>query len=302
MTALLFAVTVLAWGFTWFAIKLQIGPVPMEVSICYRFAIAAATLWAGLALTGRLRRVPLRGHVWFAVLGVTLFALNYLLIYHATAYVTSGVIAVIFSAASVFNAFNQWLIMGRAPNARVLIGAGLGIAGIALLFGREMAATGSSGLGIALALGGTYVFSLGNVVSTRATAGGTDLPNAVVRCMSWGAALLAVYAAVRGGPFVLDGSPVYLASLLYLAVPGSVLAFLAYLSLVARVGADRAAYATVLFPVVALTVSTVLEGYEWSPGAFLGLGLILAGNIAIFGRWPLPARSNAGRSKPVRGR
>ncbi|HEY0525772.1 MAG TPA: EamA family transporter [Stellaceae bacterium] len=289
MTALLFAALVAAWGTTWFAIKLQLGPVPAEVSICYRFAVAAAVLWAGLWLTGRLRPVPAGRHGWIALMGVTLFGLNFILLYAATGYVASGIVSVLFSMATVFNAFNQWLFLRRRPTPRALLGAALGIAGIALLFGEQLAhfeVNGATAAGIALGLAGTFSFSLGNLVSMRATAGGPDLPNAVARGMTWSAAFLALYALARGRTFVIDLSPSYLLSLAYLAVPGSVVGFLAYLSLVKRVGADRAAYATVLFPVVALAVSTVFEGYVWTPSAVAGLPLVLLGNVVIFARLP----------------
>jgi len=289
MTAILFGSLVIAWGLTWFAIKLQIGPVPTEVSICYRFLLAAVVLWAGLALTGRLRRVRLAQHGWFALLGISLFGLNFVLIYGATQHVTSGVVAVLFTMATVYNAFNQWIFLGRRPDARVLAGALCGIGGIGLLFGAEfihLDAGGGTAFGILLALGGTFVFSLGNLVSMRIAKEGVDLPNAVVRGMSWGTALLALFALAQGRSFVLDTSPQYLLSLVYLAVPGSVFGMLAYLSLVQRIGADRAAYTTVLFPVVALAVSTALEGYAWTPWAVAGLPLILLGNVIIFARFP----------------
>ncbi|AWK86522.1 DMT family transporter [Azospirillum thermophilum] len=287
MTALLFAAVVFAWGFTWYAIKLQFGVVPTEVSIFWRFLLAAAVLWAGLALTGRLRRVAWRRHLWFAAMGVCLFGLNFVLIYGGSRYVASGIVSLVFTFATVFNAVNQWIFLARRPSPRTLAGSALGIAGIALLFGEsvlEVQGGRDTAIGIALAFCGTYVFSVGNFVSTRATADGTDLPNAIVRGMSWGAALLGLWIGLRGLPPAIEPTPRYLLSLAYLAVIGSVVGFFAYLSLVARVGADRAAYATVLFPVIALAVSTLLEGYHWTIWAAAGLPLVLAGNLVIFTR------------------
>lgn len=287
MTALLYAAVVLAWGFTWFATKLQLGPVAAEISICWRFLLAAALLWSVLFATGRARRVPLRRHLWLAAMGLCLFGLNFLLTYSAIEHVTSGVAAVVFTMVTVFNPLNLWIFHRRAPSARVLIGAALGILGTALLFGEELGrsrVSGGAAAGIALQLAGAYVFSLGNLASMRATAEGTDLPNAVARGMLWGAAFFALLALVRGRDFALDLSPGYLLSLAYLAVVGSAVGLLAYLSLVGRVGADRAAYATVLYPAVALAVSTLLEGYVWTPWALSGVPLVLLGSVVIFRR------------------
>jgi drug/metabolite transporter (DMT)-like permease len=289
MTVLLFVLVILAWGFSWFAIKLQLGSVPPEVAIFHRFVLAAALLGLGLAVTGRFRPARLAQHRRFAVLGATLFGLNFLLIYFATQYVASGVVSVVFTAATIFNAVNQWLFFGLRPQARVIAGAACGMGGIGLLFASEWAGVAGrpeSALGIVLALGGTYAFSLGNLASVRAAADGTDLPNVTLRGMCWGAFFLGTFALLRGQNFAPELSWRYLGGLVYLAVPGSILGFLAYLALVARSGPARAAYVTVLFPLVALTVSTLAEGYVWTTSALIGLPLILAGNLVIFAKLP----------------
>jgi drug/metabolite transporter (DMT)-like permease len=284
MTAFLYATVVLCWSFTWYAIKLQLGDVPPEVSILWRFVVAAAVMWAGLALTGRLRPAPWRQHLWFAALGLTQLGLNFVMMYEATGFIASGVVSVVFTLVTVFNAVNHWVFNGKAPTLRMIAGAVLGIAGVALLFGQALGTLDNdarTATGIALALTGTLVFSFGNFVTPRAVAG-LDLPNAIVRGMTWGAALLFALVMARGQPLVIATTPVYLGSLLYLALFGSVAAFLAYTSLLARIGPARTAYATVLFPVLALAISTMLEGYAWTPWAFAGLPLILLGNVVIF--------------------
>ncbi len=289
MTALLFVLVILAWGFSWFAIKLQLGTVPPEVAIFHRFVLAAGLLGLGLAVASRFRPARLSQHRRFAVLGATLFGLNFLLIYFATLHIASGVVSVVFTASTIFNAFNQWVFFRVRPQARVVAGAICGMTGIGLLFASEWAGVAGrpeSALGILLALGGTYAFSLGNLASVRAAADGTDLPNMTLRGMCWGAFFLGSFALLRGQSFALDLSWRYLGGLVYLAVPGSILGFLAYLALVARTGPARAAYVTVLFPLVALTVSTIAEGYVWTTAAIIGLPLILIGNLIIFVKFP----------------
>ncbi|HEX7390275.1 MAG TPA: DMT family transporter [Acidiphilium sp.] len=285
MTALLFSIVVLAWGLTWYAIHLELGPVPTEVSIFWRIFLAAMLLWVWLVATGRWRRARFRQHVWFAALGLTLFCANFLFLYEAETCVPSGIVAVVFSMATVFNALNQWLFRGIRPSVRVLAGAGLGTAGVALLFADHLTSIGAdaaTAMGIALALAGTFCFSAGNLVSRRAIGEGTTLPNALVRGMAWGSAFLAIVVIGGGHGFVPGLSISYLAALLYLAGIGSVVGFLAYLSLISRIGPERAAYVTVLSPVIALGVSTLLEGYVWTAAAVIGLPLILLGNVVIF--------------------
>lgn len=302
MPALLFATVVCCWGFTWYAISLQLGSVAPEVSILWRFLLAAAVLWSSLAMTGRLQRARPAQHLWFAAMGVTLFCLNFLLVYAATLYIVSGIVSVVFTLSTVFNALNRWLFLKQAPTPRVVFGSLVGTGGVALLFGEaflHVAVGTEAALGVALVLLGTYVFSLGNLVSLRVTGPQLDLPNAVARGMTWGAALLALFALARGSAFAIEPTAAYLLSLAYLAVPGSVVAFLAYLSLVRRIGAERAAYATVLFPVVALTVSTVFEDYRWTTWSLAGPPLVLLGNLVIFAHGLPPALRTLGRRRPT---
>jgi len=285
LNASLFTLVVFVWGLTWYAIRLQLGPTPTETSIFWRFLVASAIMWIGLAVTRRLKRVPLRAHLWFAALGAALFSCNFLFFYNAERFVASGVVSVVFAMASAFNVFNQWLFNGVRPTGRTVLGALLGVAGVAFLFADQLAATvagGGSAIGLLLTIGGAYCFSLGNLASRPAAKAAGDLPNAIARAMTWGAALLAVVVAARGLSFAPSTEPVYVGALLYLAAIGSALGFLAYLALVARVGPVRAAYTTVLSPVIALAVSSLLEGYQWSPWALIGAPLILVGNAVIF--------------------
>lgn len=284
MPTLLFTTVALAWGFTWYAIHLQLGPTPDIVSIFWRFVAAAGFMWFGLAVTGRIKAVPLRQHSWFAAMGFTLFSGNFVCLYAAEHYIPSGLVAVIFSMASVFNAANQWCFWGIRPSLRALLGASVGVLGVAFLFGNHISDVdqGHYMRGVFLALAGTYLFSMGNVASGQAICDRVNLPNTVARGMSWGAIFLAVVIIVQEKSFLPHVTKAYLGGLVYLAVIGSVIGFLAYLSLVARIGATKAAYVTVVSPVIALAVSSSLEDYSWALLSSMGIALVIIGNIIIF--------------------
>ncbi len=289
MTALLFAIVTFCWGFTWYAIKLQIGPIPVEMSIFYRFALAAAVLCGFLVLSRKWRPVPWRAHPWIVLLGCGLFGINFILMYSATAYIASGIVAVIFTTSTIFNALGNWAFYGNRPGVRFVFGAAFGLGGIACLFANQIYALSHNPhaiTGMLLALCGTAVFSCGNMVSVKLHSMGIPNRDAVARGMIYGTVLLFIFASLRGQTPVMPTDPIYIGGLLYLAIPGSVVAFIAYLALVNRVGAGRAAYVTVLFPVVALTVSTFLEGYVWTPIGATGLAMVLLGNITIFAKLP----------------
>ncbi|WP_445398463.1 DMT family transporter [Zobellella sp. An-6] len=287
MNLMLYLLTVLIWGTTWVAIAFQLGEVPVTVSIFYRFALAALTLLLVLALCRRLHRLAWRDHLFCALQGLCVFCLNFYCFYTATGHISSGLNAVVFSMAVLFNALNG-VIFFRQPITRRLLGAGaLGGLGMLCLFWPDIHRDGFNPgvlLGLGLALLGTYGFSLGNMLSLRHQKKGLDLLSTNAYAMGYGALAMLLIVLASGQPLVLDGSPRYLGALFYLAIIGSVVGFGAYFALVGRIGPGPAAYTTLLFPLVALGLSTLFEGYRWTAPALAGLGLILVGNLVMFWR------------------
>jgi drug/metabolite transporter (DMT)-like permease len=287
--SLLYTVTVLIWGSTWFAIRFQLGSVPPDLSVAYRFALAGALLIAWCLVTGRSLRFSVQAHVSIALQGVLLFCANYIFIYLATPLLTTGLIAVIFSTILPMNVLNGAVLFGAPVDLRVLAGGAVGLLGMPLLFWSQIAdfEAGSRGLiGLGLSIAGTLSASLGNLISARNQSAGLPVVETNALGMSYGAVCTLAFVLARGGRLSFDHSPAYLASLVYLAVFGSVVAFGCYLTLLGRIGADRAAYAMVLFPVIALALSTIFEGYRWTFLGTFGVVLILAGNLIVLRRAP----------------
>lgn len=280
-TALLYIVTVSVWGTSWLAISFQLGEVNALVSVAHRMALAAILC---AALTW-LRRafVPLDAvdHARIFVQGLCLFCCNYLFIYAATASLSTGLVAVIFSTMVILNAIGGALFLDAPLRAAVVVGGLLGIVGMCVLFYPELGTLGWNDTRLR-ALGacflGTLCASAGNLIA----AGNLRRGLTVLTCNSWGmfygAATLYVAALVLQVPIRVSLEQNYLLSLFYLAFVSTVLAFWAYMSLLARIGADRAAYTTLLFPIVALVVSSLFEDYRWSLFSLAGLLLVLAGN------------------------
>ena len=285
MNAILYVVTVLIWGTTWIAIKWQIGVVPAPVSIAYRFWIAAAVLMLSLIIARKSIWPPAKAWRYLFAQGLALFCCNFLCFYYASQYVPSGLVAVVFSTAPLWNAINGRLFLGRTIQAPVVVGTLFGLAGIALLFLPQMQGhweNAGMAWGLALALLGTLFFSCGNLLSSRMQALGLTPWLTNTWAMLIGASVLTIASLILGMPFSLEPGVRYISALLYLAIPGSVIGFTAYLLLVGRMGPERAAYCTVLFPVVALSISTIYEGYHWVPLSLFGLALVLTGNLLAF--------------------
>ncbi|BCS95104.1 hypothetical protein DSLASN_07360 [Desulfoluna limicola] len=292
-----YVMTILIWGSTWLAITFQLGSVDPMVSVAYRFSLAAVLLMVWC----RVRRLSMRftagEHLAMAAQGVFLFALNYWLFYLAELHIASGLAAVIFSTVMVMNVINGALFLKTPIDMKVVAGGALGLVGIGLVFRPELTSfhLGDSGaMGLLLCFVATYLASIGNILSARNQKHGLPVVQTNAFGMMYGALLMLGLSAVLGRSFAFEMTGAYVGSLLYLAVFGSIVAFGCYLSLVGRIGADRAAYATLVFPVVALVISTIWEGYQWSASAFCGVALILLGNVLLLQRRPAPPRNPGG--------
>ena len=233
MNALLYSLVVVIWGTTWIAIYLQQGPVAAPVSIFWRFAVASTVMIAILLVSGKLRKLSARDHLFCLLQGGCVFCFNFWCFYTAAAWINTGLESVIFSMAVLFNAVNSYLFFGQKPPRRFYVAAGLGLTGIVTLFWQDLVNSGlnhSLLLGIGLSALGTFGFSLGNMISLRHQKNGLEVMTTNSWAMLYGTVLIATIALVRGDNFTPQWTFSYLSALLYLAIFGSVIAFGAYLS------------------------------------------------------------------------
>lgn len=300
----LYLASVLIWGSTWLAITFQLGRVPPEVSVTYRFALASAMLFAWCAVRGLRLAYSWREHGWMVLQGVFLFGLNYVCVYLAETEISSGLVALIFSMMVFMNIITAWLFFGTRPVRATLLAAVLGVGGVALVFLPELGhgtGRGAAVAGLSFALASTVLASLGNMLSARNQRQGLPVLQTNAYGMAYGALFVALYALARGRPFLFEATPGYVLSLVYLALFGSVLAFGAYLTLVGRIGADRAGYTSAMVPVVAIVLSTFFEGLRWHATTFVGIALCLAGNVLVLrGKTASMRRAAVSASAPAR--
>lgn len=203
MNLALYLLTVLIWGTTWIAIKLQLGVVAIPVSIFYRFALAGVLLFGAMALLGRLQRLDRQGHLLCLGQGLCLFCLNFLCFYAATLWIPSGLVSVVFSAATIWNAINARIWFGTPIAPRVIAGGAFGLAGLILLFWPEVAAHPASRetlKGLGLALLGTLCFSTGNMLSSKQQRAGIAPASGNAYSMLYGAAILLLGCLATGQP------------------------------------------------------------------------------------------------------
>ena len=195
--------------------------------------------------------------------------------------------------AVLYNALNSWIFLRQRPPFRLLPAAALGLGGIVALFWQDIQSAHVAPQllwGVALSALGTLGFSFGNMISTRHQRRQRDVLTTNSYAMLYGALIMALLALIKGDALAPALNLQWLGAMSYLALFGSVLGFGAYFTLVGRIGASQAAYSTLLFPLVALTLSTLYEGYQWHSNAIVGLVMILAGNLVMFVRWPVSRR------------
>lgn len=277
-----FLLVALIWGSTWLVIRDQVGHVPPSWSVTYRFILAAV----GMAMLAAAKREPLwldaRGQVLALAIGVTQFALNFQFVYRAEQHLTSGIVAVLFALLLVPNALLARLFLGQPVTRRFLAGSAVAIGGIALLLWHEFRVAppeGRVGLGIALTFAGILCASTANIVQSAGPARHYPMTALLAWAIAWGALADVAIAWTLAGPPQIEWRAGYFAGIAYLAIIGSVVTFPLYFGLLRTLGAGRAAYNGVLVPVIAMLLSTLFEGYRWTPVAASGAALALTGLV-----------------------
>jgi drug/metabolite transporter (DMT)-like permease len=276
-----FIVITLIWGSTWIVIKDQLGTVPAPWSITYRFVIAGAAMFVYARMTGASLGIGREGHALAALFGLPQFFLNFNFVYAAEQHITSGLVAVVFALLLVPNSALAWLFLKHHITGRFLIGSAVATAGVALLFIQEMrASTAEPGevlLGIGLTLLGVLSASAANVLQATQRLRARPIASMLAWGMVYGVIANAVVAWAGYGPPVIEYRLGYWLGVLYLGLFASALAFTFYFSVLRAVGPGRAAYSSLLVPIIAMAISTAFEGYRWSTLAVAGGVLALTG-------------------------
>lgn len=272
------------WGSTWYAIAMQLGTVPSHHSILYRFGLASLVLF-GWCLFKKLNlKLSLKTHAYLFIQGMFLFSLNYLAAYTAGEYIESGLNAIGFSMVLFFNIINGFIFLRQPISKVVMCGAGCGLLGIFITFWpaiQTLDLTNEALYGIVVSLTGGILASFGNLISGRNSKANIPIAESNAYAMGYGALIMLGMALFNGEPLAFEYTPEYVVSLLYLVIFGTVLAFGCYLTLLARIGPSRAAYALIMVPIVALMISTVVEGFEWELHTIIGISLIFFGNVIV---------------------
>jgi drug/metabolite transporter (DMT)-like permease len=280
----LFISTLICWSPTWYLIKFQFGVVDPLISIFYRFFIASIIVFIFLILSKKKMSFNLHQHLSFLLLGVTLFSLNYIFFYLANTYLISGIVTIAFSTILIMNILGERIYFKIKSSKETLFAAGFGIVGILIIFGNELLnfkLEDKTHIGIILSFIATFWASTGNLIHQKNSKDKIPFIQSIAYGMLYGSIFTLIVAKFRGAEFVFDDSFSYISSLLYLSIIGSVVAFYLYLKLLERIGSARAGYIGVIMPIIALIISTIFEGLQWTNNLIFGLPVLIFGCVLI---------------------
>ena len=255
------------------------------MAVAYRFFAAGLILTAIALFRGRLWELFRKNGKLLSLEALLIFSVNYILFYYATGYISSGIVAVIFSTLPLMIQLNQVVFQGEKLSRNLLFGNVMGLTGISLLFASEflhVSSVSQAAMGVGLALAATYIAAWGNILAKKIYALGVPILESNAIAMLLGSLMTFAFVFSQGYELRAPPEPTFWYALGYLTIFGTILAFGAYFALLRQIGPERAAYITVLFPIVALIVSSYMEGFHWSIYAFVGLGLTIGGNVLVF--------------------
>ncbi len=295
MNLILYTICTLIWGSTWLVITFQVDGASPVTSVFWRFLLGAVILLGFCVVTKKDLRYSKKDHLFFAGQGIFLFSVNYMLTYLSETMVSSGMTAIAFTTLIYYNMIGMWYFFGKPITKNVILGSVLGGIGIFFLFANELFHFDSNTKtiwGLLLSFIATMFASFGNMISQKNYRKGVPVVIANTYGMLYGSLFTLVVALLLQENLAIPMTGKFLGSLLYLSLFGSVIAFGAYLTLAGRIGAEKAAYTSVLSPVIALTLSSFFEGFKWTPYIVIGVVLCLLGNIITLRK---PKVSSAGK-------
>ena len=172
-----------------------------------------------------------------------------------------------------------------------VVGSAVALTGVALLFVQEMRGSEAEPrdvlIGIALTVGGVLAASVSNIMQASQLLRERPIASMLAWGMVYGVAANALFAFAVYGPPVIETRATYWIGVAYLGLLASALAFTIYFAIIRAIGPGKAAYSSVIVPIIAMALSTLFEGYAWSPLAIAGGVLAMAGMlIALRARAP----------------
>ncbi len=288
----------LIWGLTWIAIKYQLHAVDPNVAVFYRFFVASLVMFAlCLAKKERIRFLK-EDHFRFFGQGLFMFSLNFLLTYWASQMAPSALVALAFTSLIYFNMFGARIFLRLPFQKSVFLGGLISLVGMAFVSYNEldtMELHPTSLMGFYISIVATFSASIGNLLATK----NRQLKIPILSNNAWGmfyGCLISFgYSLFAQKSFAIQFDYPFVISFIYLTLFGTIISFWAYLKLIDQIGPAKAAFTSVISPVIAIIISNFVENMALTTYLLIGVSLCLIGNVVALTRkeWFLKKVSNA---------
>jgi drug/metabolite transporter (DMT)-like permease len=287
LIVLAFAAIYVLWGSTYLAIRYAIDTLPPFLMAASRFLIAGTILFVWAAVSGERMREALSQWPKALLLGGMLLLAGNGGVTWAEKYIATGLAALLVASEPLWVVLLNWGITRHRPNAKVLLGVFVGLAGVALLvsdgFGKADAASKMSFISAGVVLLAGFSWAAGSVYANhRPIKASTSMASGMQ--MLGGGLLLLVVAVVAGDVPRLNlakASWVSIAAVCYLVVFGSLVAFTAYSWLLRNVAPARAATYAYVNPVVAVLLGWFLASEPLTLRMLIAAAIIVGSVVLI---------------------
>lgn len=286
------------WGLTWIAIGYQFNSLDSSAAVLYRFLAASLILFGYIKVKNLKTKFDKIAHFNFLAQGFFMFCLNYQITYWAAHLAPSALLALAFTALVHFNMIGGRIFFKMPMQKEVIYGACIGFLGMALISYNELLGTElnpTSLYGFLLGLVSTASASVGNLISSQSRKMNIPIASNNAWSMLYGGIFTFIYCLLTQRSLAFHNvNSSFVLSFLYLTIFGTVISFGAYLKLIDLMGPSKAAFTSIVSPVIAIGVSMAFENFRLTWLLAGGVVLCLLGIVvALNPRYLLRENSNA---------
>ncbi|HHW9837387.1 TPA: DMT family transporter [Staphylococcus aureus] len=275
MNYLMYLFCMFIWGLNFIAVKIQGDSLPLEVALLYRSLIAFSLF--GVMFIFIFKKLKLNNTNWFTIIGFGLcnFTISYLLLYYGTFYSSAAIVTLIFSMKAILTPIFISMVFKRKISNRIYIGGGLGVVSVVVILYPDLnSLTNEFIIGVAFALLGTIITSIGDVLSLYNSESKVHPVLSNTIGMLSAVIFLLIYTSFKGYRYSFPLELNFWFGVLYLSILASFLAWFFYLKLINNIGAAESGYMVAMFPAIGGIASVIMGETHLSIN--LVVGIILA--------------------------
>ncbi len=281
---------VLIGGTGFLAVSFHMNYVEKEFAIAYRMLLGGVFIIAFTLFKRRpFPKITLSNVMKILISGLFLYAINYLFVYQAILGLPSGICTLITAAIIIPNAILGHLILGTKLKIRTILGAGISFIGLVILlpgdlFDFDVSQTAT--FSIIIMFSSLFISSFGTVITSKFMRDGLDFYWLTGLSVLTGGVFNFIVGYLIHDSISWSMEPGHFLVWGYMAFFATAVTFILYMQIVNKFGAGNASYIWIIAPAIALNLSVVFEGMEWTPDRIIGSIIILLGSLTSLKKKP----------------